>query len=79
MSKEAMKQALKALKAAWNDEECSVNTHIAVKGGIIVLEEALAKQDQGEPVDYKEQARKGCGSCSYQYCDYPDCVKRETK
>ena len=50
MSKEAMKQALKALKAAWNDEECSVNTHIAVKGGIIVLEEALAKQEQGEPV-----------------------------
>ena len=67
MSKEAMKQALKALKAAWNDEECSVNTHIAVKGGIIVLEEALAKQEQGEPV--AEVKRNSSGQI---YIDWRD-------
>ena len=48
MSKEAMmKLALEALKMAWNDEECSTSTHIAVKRGIKALEEALAgKQEQ---------------------------------
>jgi len=59
MSKEAMKLALEALRMAWDDEECSTSTHIAVKGGIKALEEALAKQEQGEPVAWQErQARR---------------------
>ena len=32
-----------------------------------------------EPVDLKEQARKGCGNCSYQNCEYPDCLNRKAK
>ena len=52
MSKEAMKLALEAMKMAWDDEECSTSTHIAIKGGIKALEEAL-KQEQGEPVAWR--------------------------
>ena len=57
-------------KLGWQEIDCPI-----CGGGA----RAFPKQEQGEPVDYKEQARKGCGSCSYQYCDYPDCVKRKTK
>lgn len=53
------------------------------KGDCLELADLLQKlthpQPKREPVDHIEQARKGCGNCSYQYCDYPDCVKRKTK
>jgi hypothetical protein len=29
-----------------------------------------------EHVDLKEQARKGCGDCCYQSCDYPNCLPK---
>lgn len=33
------------------------------------------KAERVEPIDLKEQARKGCGDCAYQSCEYPDCLR----
>jgi hypothetical protein len=48
MSKEAMKLALEALQNSWTDP-CTEQYDLEVKA-IKALEEALAKQKQGEPV-----------------------------
>ena len=54
MSKEAMKLALEALKIVWEEEEeISAKAHQVVYKTIKALEEALAKQEQGEPVAVK--------------------------
>ena len=32
-------------------------------------------QEPAPQIDLKERARKGCGVCFLQFCDYPDCLK----
>ena len=47
------------------------------KNVIAAIKQALAEPAQ-ETFDLKEQARKGCGNCFYQDCDYPNCLKSKS-
>ena len=49
------------------------------KEALTAGQQAIANAERVEPakfVDLKEQARRGCGNCFYQDCDYPNCITK---
>jgi hypothetical protein len=72
MSKEAMKLALDELKHIKQTCLSSMGISLVNEKVLIALEEALAKQEQGEPV--KQQRPQNCGTS---YCSCIECVMDE--
>ena len=56
-----------------------LKTYLEIQQTMAEGRAALANAERVEPakfVDLKEQARRGCGNCFYQDCDYPNCITK---